>query len=958
MEYKYKSLFLNNTIKTWRELEIQIEQLQSTKAKGDAFEEFVYLFFKLNKEYYQIKNLYKHPIPAEIKEKLKINRPDAGIDGVIIRDDNKVVAYQAKFRVGREKPGYGELSKLWAEAQKADFTYIVANCSEITDLANKQENNLNILVDRFDKLHEDFFNQVRSEVQGKKVTKKQLQPWPHQIEIIKNTVKGFETESRGKVIAACGTGKTMTSLWISECLDSKMTLFVAPSLALIRQTLEEWSRNTLKPFRYLCICSDRTVADIESQEFTDELGDFRTSEVDFPVTTATEDISRFIRNKCDISTIIFSTYQSLEVLADSIKSHNVAFDFAVFDEAHRTAGIKETMQFSLGLDDLKIPIKKRLFMTATERLIRPRLKEKYIDENKLELFSMDDQEKYGKLFSKFNFGDAIQKGVIADYRIVIAAIKSKELFDIIKKNEKFRSEDLSPNKLFTFAQSVFKQVLISNVIRELDIKKIISFHSSVKQAKAFIEGSGAGDYRLLDFFSEIVGIKSINNFFIGHVNGSMSAGARKEILDRFESTSKALVSNAKCLTEGVNLPDVDTIYFVDSKHSMIDIIQACGRALRKNADKNKIATFVIPILIDDSVSEEEYFNNEEFTTIHNVVQALRDQDNRLANWIDELNLRVAQQKTVKCGVFNGSKQTAQISVLSNKLDLNFFSSKIATRIATINYKPKLKEYDGQKVLGKVDRKSSVPRLFKTMGDYGVERYWEKLVYPTLQKIKSSKNKTLFSTAEIKANNNNVSHALRLGVIKKVEKNYQLTTIGKKLINGSLKFENVFKSQLLKFSIEHENKVLFPYTTCLYILQKKGKLTFLEFVYSLYSLQGNSSSEIEKAIEIIDYIREKYPIVDNLSSSNKKIVIDDLNGNFGYSYKVTDIWGEKQTTINNQFIYFKNHLEVFGDLLEFKSMEIILKRSNIKKLEELVGKNPFFNKDEVDLKKMRESYFEM
>ena len=166
---------------------------------------------------------------------------------------------------------------------------------------------------------------------------------------------------------------------------------------------------------------------------------------------------------------------------------------------------------------------------------------------------------------------------------------------------------------------------------------------------------------------------------------------------------------------------------------------------------------------------------------------------------------------------------------------------------------------------------------------------------------------------IKVNNNNISHCLRLGMLSAVPKKrglYLVTKIGMGLVENKLDFFNVYKKQILQYSIVGDLGVLFPYAACLYILHEQNRLTFLEFVYALYSLQGSSKTELENSLEIIDYIRKNYPLIENLSQNNKKNVIEDLNAKFNLNYKVTDIWDKKQTTINNQFIYFKNNLSIY------------------------------------------------
>ncbi len=966
MKLNYKNFLLSHA-NSWKELESAIESLKTTKERGDAFEEFVYLFFMMHKNYYQVKKVYMHPIPKSIKIKLGITRYDAGVDGVLERIDGKLVAYQAKFRTNRKKPGYGELAKLWAEARNAAMTYIVANCSSITTLAEQQVENHNILIDKFDALPPSFFVELKKLISGDEIKHYYFNPDAHQNKIIDDVLAGFKNHNRGKVISACGTGKTLAALWISEKVDASKILFVAPSLALIKQTLTAWSDQSKRPFRYLCVCSDKTVANDIEQRFTDDLGDLTQSDVDFTVTTSLEEISDFLNVNFQerYVSIVFSTYQSLNFVGDASKMvSEFEFDLAVFDEAHRTAGLKVSSLFSYGLLDGNIKINKRLFMTATEKLILPRTIEKIENSNEeVELFSMNDENKYGKVFSRLNFGQAIKQGIISDYEIVIAAAKSSELFQIIKNNPKFISEELTPHNLLTKAQSIFKQVLIAKCYSELGISKTISFHSTVNQAKAFVFGSGAGDYEIKSFFENIYKNNNTKDLYFDHVNGSMSSAQRKQILDEFERLPLSLVSNAQCLTEGVNLPEVDCIYFVDSKHSMIDIIQACGRALRKkrNDTSTKKAYFVVPVLIDDSVSEEQFINAHDFSTLHNIVQALRDEDSRLAEWIDEANFKHVQGKSVSCSSFKGKSNTKEkIKVLSYGLNLDFFASKIALRIATINSKSQIKKFEKSKVYGKDDRKASVKRVFRTIADYGVDKFNDSLVEPTLEKIRklNAKEGDEYNTSDIKVNNNNVSHCLRLGMFEAVKNKrgrYKITSIGIRMAENKLNFINVYRKQLLRYAIIGDHGVLFPYVACLHILHERQRLTFLEFVYALYSMQSSGRDDIKKSLDIIDYIRLKYPMIDNLSQNNKKNVIEDLNSRFGFAYKVTDIWDKKQTTINNQFIYFKNNLNIYKNLLKFESMKITLIRNNKKKVNELLKENQYYNKNNIDVEKVKREY---
>jgi predicted helicase len=325
---------LRNKISSWHDLEKQIEQLSTTKERGDVFEQFVFCYLGVKKSLYQIDRHYMaEDIPIELKKKYQLERTDCGVDGLMILQDGKAAAYQVKFRTNREKPSYDELGKFWAEARRTDYHYTISNCYELSRLCAKHEKHLGILVDEFDALGQEFFNQLYQITNEKKQTKIFFEPDDYQKRMISNVVKGFCSNNRGKLIAACGTGKTLTALWIAEHLKSQNVLFIAPSLALIKQTLEAWAEQSRIPFSYLCVCSDKTV----SAEVDD--GDISITDFNVPVTTSPDEICRSLDKRKAGKLVVFSTYQSLDVLSKGInKLPEFNFDLTIFDEAHRTAG--------------------------------------------------------------------------------------------------------------------------------------------------------------------------------------------------------------------------------------------------------------------------------------------------------------------------------------------------------------------------------------------------------------------------------------------------------------------------------------------------------------------------------------------------------------------------------------------------------------------------------------------
>ncbi len=933
---KFSSIF-QKKYSSWKELEKVIEGLPTTKQRGDAFEEFVFAYLNIKKQLYQVKEVFMSTeIPTKYLTKYKIEKKDSGVDGLIIREDDKAAAYQVKFRTNRVKPKYDELAKFWVEGKHTDFNYTIANCYSVTDLSQKNEKHLQVLVDEFDLLDANFFNAFFAFANNKTLKeKKKHTPHDFQKEIIKDVVAGFKKDDRGKLIAACGTGKTLTALWITEKMENDTVLFLAPSLALIKQTLESWADQAKFPFSYLSVCSDKTV----SSDLDD--GDISTSELNVPVTTTPSEIVDFIKTKTNSKKYVFSTYQSLQVVAEAMSyTNNFTFDLIIFDEAHRTAGAKETQLFGFALTNQSISSKKRLFMTATERLIKPRLKKAAKEAGKV-IFSMDDETVYGKTFHKYNFGDAISDEVISDYEIVVAGIQQSDYYKWIKENKDLEAL-VNSNAEYSTAQILFSQLILAKAIKEYPIQKIISFHSSVKNATLFV-GEIANTIPLKNVIKQFNKNITDDNLFISHVNGSMPTGDRKEILDIFKETEFALVSNARCLTEGVDVPIIDSVYFVDNKSSLIDIVQACGRALRKpDATKPKTAFFLIPILIPDNIKGSEVVNLEAFETVFNVIQSLRDQDNRLAEWINELNRNAAKGKLPKYG--KGKWKPVTLS-LPQSIDLTSFEEHLYLKIADVNKNPSSENFKVARVYGKKERKSSQKRIFKTIGDTAFESYMNNLVKPTMVKYKKGKktipsNKLDILSSSGKKSHNNVSHTERLGLIMKDKKEYSITPLGELFLKGKIKDTELFKRQMLRYfsSLEDGNaeRILFPYRACIKILLEVGNINLNEFTLAIYSMDDSRPESIERAIADINYLRDNYKNLGLVNEANRKTILKELNDYFGTNYSETEIWTQK-TTIYNQFTYFRNHLALFTEFIKIDSEgKILLIEKNAAKARHLLS----------------------
>ncbi|MDD4873295.1 MAG: DEAD/DEAH box helicase family protein, partial [Kiritimatiellae bacterium] len=874
----------------WTELENAINALETAQEKGDVFEQFVYLYLDLNRDYYQIDELYRlNDLPQKYRKNLQLEDTDYGVDGVWKLRDGTFAAYQAKFRESRQSATVRELATFWAEAAQADHKYVVANSVDLPKQANKHS--YSILVDTFESLDESFFQNILLIYNDQQPKQKQFAPLKHQERMIGNILVGFEKHDRGKLIAACGSGKTLVALWATEAMGAKTVIFLAPSLALIKQTLESWSRHSKHKFLYLCVCSDKTVVTDVNADY----GDYDLSEIDFPVTTDPAVISGFVQNSAEYK-YIFTTYNSASVVAEALRAMSVSFDVGVFDEAHRTAGQKDSAMFSVGLTDEGIKISKRLFMTATERLVRPWIIEKAMLADRV-VFSMDNEEIYGPTFDRYTFGEAISDDVISDYKIVLTAISHQEVLSMVENNDLLVTDRNSTEVLLN-ADNIFKQIVLTKAMREFGLNKAITFHTSIKRARSFVEGSGEQSLNLEDLMIRLWPELAARGMYFDWVDGHMPTGLRKKKLKEFEQTEFSVMSNSRCLTEGVDVPLIDSVYFVDPKTSLIDIVQACGRALRKvkGGKGPACAYFVVPIILFPQDIDINDIEETRFETLFKVVQALREQDERLADWIDGINLQI-----VKGDSPGGTGEGPIVIDIPKQFNLQDFSQNINLRIIEAN--GNLIE-DAQREALQI-RRSSYRKLVKPIGDMSIDAMVTKLIQPALEKFEQSES---VSSQNLKINHNNISHTIRLGLIEKDNQGlYHPTSLGKEYIAGSVDFEEVMKLSMLRYDCG-EDGPLFPYRVILEALVSVGKINFIEFLYGVYTLEDSTSSSVTSAIRIISDIRSKYPNILRTAVANRATILGELNRQYDADFALAEVWGS--TTINNKFIYFRNHLELF------------------------------------------------
>ena len=451
-------------------------------------------------------------------------------------------------------------------------------------------------------------------------------PDPHQAEAIDAVQTGLKTSCRGQMIMACGTGKTFTTLWIKEALKAHTTLVLLPSLSLLSQTMREWAWASNTDFEILNVCSDKSVGK--------KTEDMEVSDAPFPVTSEPAEIAKFLKRL--EPKVIFCTYQSSPLIAEVQSDASIpTFDLTIADEAHRCAG-KAEAGFATVLDDNKIRSSKRLFTTATPRYFGAAIKDAAKAKD-LAVVGMDDVAVFGPVLHKLTFGQAIAKDLLNDYQVVIVGVDEPMVKQWIDEQEIVA---INPDQQ-TDARTLAAKIGLLKAIKDYDLKRVISFHSRVKGAKDFSEEI----LDLVDFIDPIHRLQGV--FLADYVSGKMRAGDRKDKIDRLkvlEGFNVGILSNSRCLAEGVDVPSLDGVAFIDPKGSQIEIIQAVGRAIRKvrGAKVQAKGTIVIPVFIESGDHPEASIEASNFKPVWNVLKALRAHDEILADTLDRYRTKMAK----------------------------------------------------------------------------------------------------------------------------------------------------------------------------------------------------------------------------------------------------------------------------------------------------------------------------
>ncbi len=642
-------------IKSFKEFEARTGKLADTVEMGDALEILVEAYLHLDKVLNAKDVWVVGSIPLDIRKALNLPNDSKGIDGVYEDQSGNYIPYQVKYRTNMVTLPFGEISEFLGITERSlQDRLIFTNARKLSiDVANRTGVR-SVRADKFNELTEADFKRIHAWLTDKKVEPvTRYAPLPHQREAIVKITAGLKEADRTTAVMACGTGKTLVALWAAEAQQPKTVLVLVPSLALLSQTLPDWCKQTSwgERFRYICVCSDDSV-DREAQQdgYT-----YKQEDLEFSVTTDAKEVKKFLGQNKDGVNVIFSTYQSAEVVAEGLKGQTV--DLGIFDEAHKTTGDKEGL-FAFGLSDKNIRIKKRLFLTATPRHYKLNKRDKDGD---FQVVSMNDETVYGKVAYRLPFSTAVAAGIIVPYKVIISVSLNKEVdAELLRRGStRVRRDEIQ-------AKWVANQIALKRAIEKTKATKIITFHSRVNLAEDF-----AGD--------DARGFKEhVKGFDVFHVNGSQNAADRKALLEGFKAAPKGLITNARCLTEGVDVPAVDMVAFVDPRKSKIDIAQAAGRAMRQSkATNKKLGYIVVPLFIEQKKGETEAqaFTRAGFDEVAEVLGAMLESDDDLVDTIKEM-----QEARGRGDKFNPRQLHEKIQVIGPAINLEKLTQSIDVEI--------------------------------------------------------------------------------------------------------------------------------------------------------------------------------------------------------------------------------------------------------------------------------------
>ncbi|MDX9865093.1 MAG: type ISP restriction/modification enzyme, partial [Anaerolineaceae bacterium] len=519
--------------------------------------------------------------------------------------------------------------------------------------------------------------------------------FPHQKDALEKAHEYFRAEDRGKLIMACGTGKTFNSLRIAEHeTDGKgLILFLVPSIALLGQTLREWSADANEPINAICICSDPEISRKKTKN--EDTDTFSIVDLALPASTDTSVIlyqfQQIKKKNLPGMTVVFSTYQSIEVIARVQKvlmnKGFTEFDLVVCDEAHRTTGVtladEDESAFTKVHDNNFIKAKKRLYMTATPRLYSDDSKSKAAERDAV-LCSMDDPELYGQEIYRIGFGEAVERDLLTDYKVLILTLNDKDVPPAVQRmiadeEKEINTDDAS--KLIGCINALSKQFIGDDgKTKESDpepMRRAVAFCQNIAVSKKITTIYNTATDAYLgslppDKKEQMVTVAS------NHMDGTMSAPVRDELLGWLKAPTDnnecRILTNVRVLSEGVDVPSLDAVLFLSAKNSQVDVVQSVGRVMRKSPGK-KYGYIIIPVVVPADIEADKALDdNERYKVVWTVLNALRAHDDRFNATVNKIELNKRRPIQILVGrpgtIFDENGNSLSISGDSATHDAN------------------------------------------------------------------------------------------------------------------------------------------------------------------------------------------------------------------------------------------------------------------------------------------------
>jgi predicted helicase len=581
-------------------------------------------------------------------------------------------AIQCKFFDPAHAIQKGDIDSFFTASGKHPFTsrMVISTTNKWSKhaadaLVNQQVKTWRIGVDDLAQSTVDWTNYVLTEPDTLvRPPTKQLRP--HQVTALADVELGFEEASRGKMIMACGTGKTFTSLRVAEAIAGPggSVLFLVPSIALLSQTLKEWSAERAMPLRAFAICSDNKVGKVSE--------DYSISDLAYPATTNTEQLLKEVARASapDGLTVYFSTYQSIDVVAKAQAAGLPDFDLVICDEAHRTAGFTlsgvDESAFLRVHDDAAIKADRRLYMTATPKIYAESVRSQAVEKSAV-LVSMDDEKTFGPVFHRLGFGEAVERDLLTDYRVLVLAVDEGSIGSNFQESFAVDGELNIPDaaRIVGIYNGLAKrgvEGLGATAAERAPLRRAVAFSRSIKDSQKvqgmlngydgeltrpagvkFVEtGETPGDWAVTGNHTDVE--NSGLRLEAKHVDGTMNVLVRNELLDWLKAETAPddnvcrILTNARCLSEGVDVPALDAVIFLNSRDSQVDVVQSVGRVMRKVEGK-EYGYIILPIAVSAEKTPEQALNdNAKYKVVWDVLRALRAHDERFEAKIEQIDL--------------------------------------------------------------------------------------------------------------------------------------------------------------------------------------------------------------------------------------------------------------------------------------------------------------------------------